>query len=406
MEEFAGYGFNKSHSCAYALLAYQTAYLKTHYPVEFMAALLTSEAGNTEKVVKYINEARGMSISILPPDVNESDLYFTPVGESIRFGLAAIKNVGENTAKAIRDSRLSQGEFKSLYDFCERIESRFLNKRVFESLIKSGAVDSLGPRESMLVSVDDALAALQRASRTRESGQHGLFGTAAAPAPAAFELREAAPWSEEERLASEYAMLGFYVSGHPLAKFASRLADLKTVALDQVEVQRNGKEIAIAALIVGSRPMRSKKGARWAIFTIQDMTGVQELLAFPECFAGLEQMLKPGSPLLLKVRVQVEEAGTRLSLLEARGLQDITERSNSGEFRLRLDMKVLNEDALDRLEDLFATSPGPCQVIFELCNPDGSVAVVQAQQRIKATPEFVDAVRQICGEHAVAVVAA
>src|ERR1700737_5533088 len=144
MAEFAGYGFNKSHSCAYALLAYQTAYLKTHYPVEFMAALLTSETGNTEKVVKYINEARGMGISILPPAINESDLYFTPVGESIRFGLAAIKNVGENTAKAIRESRLSQGEFRSLYDFCERIEPRFLNKRVFESLIKAGAVDSVG----------------------------------------------------------------------------------------------------------------------------------------------------------------------------------------------------------------------------------------------------------------------
>src|SRR2546421_154056 len=325
MEEFAGYGFNKSHSCAYALLAYQTAYLKTHYPVEFMAALLTSEAGNTEKVVKYINEARGMSISILPPDVNESDLYFTPVGESIRFGLAAIKNVGENTAKAIRESRLSQGEFKSLYDFCERIESRFLNKRVFESLIKSGAVDSLGPRESLLASVDDAVAALQRASRTRESGQHGLFGTAAAPAPVPFELQEAAPWSEEERLASEYAMLGFYVSGHPLAKYASRLMDLKTVSLDQVEDQRNGKEITIAALIVGARPMRSKKGARWAIFTIQDMTGVQELLAFPESFGRLEQFLKPGNPLLLKVRVQVEEAGTRLEW----GRNERTKKSQS-----------------------------------------------------------------------------
>src|SRR5437868_13529370 len=175
MEEFAGYGFNKSHSCAYALLAYQTAYLKTHYPVEFMAALLTSEAGNTDKVVKYINEARGMGISILPPDVNSSALDFTPVGEAIRFGLAAIKNVGENTAKAIRDSRLAQGEFKSLYDFCERIESRFLNKRVFESLIKSGALDSLGPRESLLASADEALATLQLASRMRESGQHGLF---------------------------------------------------------------------------------------------------------------------------------------------------------------------------------------------------------------------------------------
>jgi DNA polymerase-3 subunit alpha len=152
--------------------------------------------------------------------------------------------------------------------------------------------------------------------------------------------------------------------------------------------------------------MRSKKGARWEIFTIQDMTGVQELLAFPECFARLEQMLKPSTPLLLKVRVQVEEAGTRLSLLEARRLQDIAEREGSGEFRLRLDMRVLSEDALDRLEDLFAASPGPCQVVFELCHADGSVAVVQAQQRIKPTPEFVDAVRQICGEHAVPVVAA
>jgi DNA polymerase-3 subunit alpha len=406
MEEFAGYGFNKSHSCAYALLAYQTAYLKTHYPVEFMAALLTSEAGNTEKAVKYINEARGMSISILPPDVNESDLYFTPVGESIRFGLAAIKNVGENTARAIRDSRAGAGEFKSLYDFCERIDSRFLNKRVFESLIKSGAMDSLGARESMLVSVDDALAALQRASRTRESGQHGLFGTAAAPAPVAFELREAAPWTEEERLASEYAMLGFYVSGHPLAKYASRLAELKTVSLDQVEQQRNGKEITVAALIVGTRPMRSKKGARWAIYTIQDMTGVQELLAFPESFARLEQVLKPGAPLLLKARVQVEEAGTRLSLQEARGLQDLSDRAATNEFRVRLEVQAVSEVILDQLEDLFASAPGPCPVVFELCNADGSVAVLQAQQRVKATPELAEAVRQICGEQAVAVVAA
>src|SRR6202451_160852 len=199
MAEFAGYGFNKSHSCAYALLAYQTAYLKVHYPVEFMAALLTSDAGNTDKIVKFINEARGMSISILPPDVNESDLYFTPVSEAIRFGLAAIKNVGENTAKAIRESRLAQGEFRSLYDFCERIEPRFLNKRVFESLIKSGALDSMGARESMLASVDDAVAALQRASRVRESGQHGLFGTAAAPPPVAVGIGASEPGGERGR---------------------------------------------------------------------------------------------------------------------------------------------------------------------------------------------------------------
>jgi DNA polymerase III subunit alpha len=404
MEEFAGYGFNKSHSCAYALLAYQTAYLKTHYPVEFMAALLTSEAGNTDKIVKYINEARGMSISILPPDVNESDLYFTPVGEAIRFGLAAIKNVGENTAKAIRESRLAQGEFRSLYEFCERIESRFLNKRVFESLIKSGAMDSLGARESMLASVDDAINALQRATRAKESGQHGLFGTAAAPATVAFEMRDAEPWSEEERLASEYAMLGFYVSGHPLAKYASRLQELKVVSLGEIEGQRNGKEVAVAALIVGVRPMRSRKGARWAIFTLQDMTGVQELLAFPESFAKLESVLKPGTPLLLKARVQIEEAGTRLSLQEARRLQDIAERKAVPEFRVRLETEALSESTLDRLEELFAGSPGPSQVFFDLHSPNGSMAVLQAQQRVTVNAELIESVRQICGTRAVELV--
>jgi len=192
-----------------------------------------------------------MSISILPPDVNESDLYFTPVGESIRFGLAAIKNVGENTARAIRESRMSQGEFKSLYDFCERIESRYLNKRVFESLIRSGAVDSLGPRESMLASVDDAVAALQRASRTRESGQHGLFGTAASACT--FAIRVARSRSLERRRAPRERICdaGFLRFRPPLAKYASRLQDLKTVSLDLVEEQRNGKEITVASLIVG-----------------------------------------------------------------------------------------------------------------------------------------------------------
>jgi DNA polymerase III subunit alpha len=404
MEEFAGYGFNKSHSCAYALLAYQTAYMKTHYPVEFMAALLTSETGNAEKAVKYINEARGMSISILPPDVNESDLYFTPVGESIRFGLAAIKNVGENTAKAIRDSRLSSGEFKALYDFCERIEPRFLNKRVFESLIKSGAMDSLGPREAMAASVDDALAALQRALRSKDSGQHGLFfGGGATETPAPFLLRDAPLWSEEERLTSEYAMLGFYVSGHPLEKYGSRLAEWNVVRLEEVEGQRNGKEIAVAALIVGVRPMRSKKGARWAIFTIQDMTGVQELLAFPESFTKHEQTLKPGTPLLLKVRVQIEEAGTRLSLQEARRIADIAERAVAQEeFRVRIPIASMNEETLDLLEKLFAGAPGASQVVFELESPDGTVAVAPSKQRVKATPELMEAVRRISDKAAAA----
>jgi DNA polymerase-3 subunit alpha len=406
MEEFAGYGFNKSHSCAYALLAYQTAYLKTHFPVEFMAALLTSETGNAEKQVKYINEARGMSISILPPNVNESDLYFTPVGDAIRFGMAAIKNVGENTAKAIRESRLGHGEFKSLQEFCGRIESRFLNKRVFESLIKAGAVDSFGGREEMFSAVDDVINALQRAARSKESGQHGLFGGGDAAEPRVhFTLQEAAPWSEEERLTSEYAMLGFYVSGHPLEKYTSRLQELGALTLEQIEGQRNGKEITVAGLIVGTRPMRSKKGARWAIFTLQDMTGVQELLAFPESFARLEAVLKPGTPLLLKVKVQIEEAGTRLSLQEARKLEAIAQPSAPNEFRVRMDLTSVSETVMLRLEELFEKSPGSSTVIFELVSPDGSVAMIHSLQRVRVQPELVEAVRKICGQQAISMVA-
>jgi DNA polymerase-3 subunit alpha len=214
-------------------------------------------------------------------------------------------------------------------------------------------------------------------------------------------LCDAAPWTEEERLTSEYAMLGFYVSGHPLEKYASRLKDLGALSLDELEGQRNGKEITVAALIVGTRPMRSKKGARWAIYTIQDMTGVQELLAFPESFARLENILKPGAPLLLKARVQIEEAGTRLSLQEARRLEDVAERTGPSEFRLRLDMSLLNDETLNQLENLFASTPGPTAIVFELVSPDGSMASLQSQKRIRVKPELEEEIRRICGQQAI-----
>src|ERR1019366_8126565 len=229
MAEFAGYGFNKSHSCAYAFLAYQTGYLKTHYPVEFMAALLTSETGNTEKVVKYINEARGMGITVLPPDVNSSDLDFTPVGEAIRFGLRAIKNVGENTVKGILEARVELGRFTSIYQFCDHIDPRLLNRRVVESLIKSGAMDSIGARRSQIFAViDRAMERAQRRQREKASGQHGLFGGAASsPEPADEPLPDMEEWPEHEMLDSEYSTVGFYISGHPLSKYAARLAGIK-----------------------------------------------------------------------------------------------------------------------------------------------------------------------------------
>src|SRR5271154_7075263 len=283
--EFAGYGFNKSHSCAYALLAYQTAWLKTHYPVEFMAAMLTSETGNTEKVVKFINESRSMGITVLPPDVNSSALNFTPVGDSIRFGLTAIKNVGENTVKGILAARETLGRFTSFFEFCESVDSRLLNKRVLESLVRAGALDGLGAhRAQMIAGTDRAIERAQKVQRAKESGQHGLFGGGAAastpPAPEA--LPEVDEWPEHEILAAEYATLGFYISGHPLDKYAGRLQDLKAIELSTLESRRNGEELVVAGIIVLLRPMRSRRGARWAILTLQDRTGVCEALVFPE----------------------------------------------------------------------------------------------------------------------------
>ena len=212
MAEFAGYGFNKSHSCAYALLAYETAYLKAHFPVEFMAALLTAEVGSTEKVVKYIHESRGMGIRVLPPDVQESSLYFTPVGEDIRFGLAAIKNVGENTAKAVCEARASGGRFRDIYDFCARIDPKFLNRRVLESLVKAGAMDSFNaPRARLWAAIEGAMSYGQKSELQRSVGQHGLFlgGAHVAQIEETQSLPEAEDWTEDQQLAGEHAVLGF-----------------------------------------------------------------------------------------------------------------------------------------------------------------------------------------------------
>jgi DNA polymerase III subunit alpha len=407
MAEFAGYGFNKSHSCAYALLAYQTAYLKTHYPVEFMAALLTSETGNTDKVVKYINEARGMGITVLPPDINTSDVDFTPVGEAIRFGLRAIKNVGENTVKGILEARQELGRFRSMFQFCDAVDTRLLNRRVLESLIKSGAMDSLGARRAQLDAViDRSIERAQKGQRERASRQHGLFAAGGAqPAETLLEnelLPDLEEWPEHELLAAEHATLGFYISGHPLAKHAGRLKELSVVDLGAIEGRRSGEEISVAGILVNTRPMRSRRGDRWAILTLQDMTGMLELLAFPEAFGRLEGILRAGAPLLIKGRVNVEEVGTRVVVMDARPLEDITETAPSL-MRVRVDLGMMDEFTLDRLQELFSSRPGPCPVAFELLSPDGSVATLEAHQRVRPDRALVEAVREMCGPDAVEV---
>jgi DNA polymerase-3 subunit alpha len=408
MAEFAGYGFNKSHSCAYALLAYQTAWLKTHYPVEFMAAMLTSETGNTEKVVKYINEARSMGITVLPPHVNSSDLNFTPVGDQIRFGLCAIKNVGETTVKGILAARESLGLFTALFQFVESVDTRLLNKRVLESLIRSGATDGLAAhRAQMIAVIDRAIDRAQRRQRAFESGQHGLFGggRAAATAPALDPepLPDVDEWPEHELLAAEYSTLGFYISGHPLDKYAGRLKELSAVEISSIEGRRNNEDIVVAGIVVQARPMRSRGGARWAILTLQDRTGVIEALAFPEAFQKLEPVFKAATPLLVKGRVAVEDVGTRVIISDARLLEHAADRPPSL-LRVRVDLNALDTGSLDRLQELFSSRPGRCRVAFELVKEDGSEATLEASSEVRADKELVERVREICGADSVAVV--
>ena len=403
MAEFAGYGFNKSHSCAYALLAYQTAYLKTHFPVEFMAALLTSETGNTEKVVKYINESRGMGITVLPPDVNSSDLNFTPVGEAIRFGLAAIKNVGEGTARAIIESRARLGQFKAMYDFCDDVDPRVLNKRALESLIKSGAMDTLGQRERLFASMDDAITSAQKLGHHRAVGQSGLFGGSLPSEMYERELREADPWVEHDRLAGEYATMGFYVSGHPLAKYADRLRDLKAVELGSFESRRNNEEVAVAGIVVTIRSMRSRKGARWAILSVQDPTGMLEVLAFPESFAKLEPVLKAGAMLLLRGRVQIEDAGTRLVVSDAKPIEDAVEAPISM-LRVRMSRESVSDTMLDSLKTLLNAKPGICSVELGLVFPDGVELRQPISQHVRADRALIEELQDLCGTDAVEVV--
>jgi DNA polymerase-3 subunit alpha len=374
-----------------------------------MAALLTSETGNTEKAVKYIHEAKGMGITVLPPDVNTSDVDFTPVGEQIRFGLRAIKNVGENTVRGILEARQKLGKFSSMFELCDSVDPRLLNRRVLESLVKSGALDSFGARRSQLYAVvDRAMERGQKIQRDSASTQHGLFVAAAggsAHAPLEPELPDAEEWPEYELLANEFSTLGFYISGHPLDKYSARLKELKAVELAAMEGRRNGEDVVIGALVSSTRPMRSRKGDRWAILNLQDMTGELEALVFPEAFARLEAMLKSGVPLLLRGRVNVEDAGTRVSIQEVKPLDGIAGApETTARVRVRIDLSAMDEMTLDQIKTVLAGSPGPCPIAFDIFDPDGSMATLSSNQRVRIDERLVSRLQEMPGVGSVEVV--
>jgi DNA polymerase-3 subunit alpha len=413
MAQFAGYGFNKSHSAAYALLAYHTAYLKTHYPIEFMAALLTSVTGNTDDVVKYINECREMGIAVEPPDINVSDANFTPHGQAIRFGLAAVKNVGHNAIESIVAARKEIGRFTSIYQFCEKVDLRLLNKRVLESLIKSGAMDSLGRRAQLIAVLDKAMEHAQKTQRDAESGQHGLFGVfqQEETQPHEDKLPDAPDWDEHTRLAAEKEILGFFITGHPLEKYREKLEDLRALSTAELAAVKSstGKDenLTTAGLIANLKVQKSKRGEFWAQGQLEDLSGSIDMLIFPEAYRKLQERLKALADVAVLVRggVRIEEgANPKLTVSDLLSLEE-AKVPLPRSIRIRIPLETASDSIVDDLHLLFSQRKGDAKVLFDV-ERAGDFMVVMEAEGYNVLPDraFISRVEELCGRGSVRVI--
>jgi DNA polymerase-3 subunit alpha len=416
MEKFAGYGFNKSHSAAYALLAYQSAYLKTHYPVEFMAALLTSETSKPESVVKYIGECRELGISVEPPDVQISGAQFTPHGENIRFGLAAVKNVGGNAIESIIKAREEVGgRFKSLWEFCEKVDLRLMNKRVIESLIKAGALDAIGKRGPLMAAVDKAMERAQKAQKDAAHGQVGLFGLfneSPTSGRDADELPNVPDWEESVRLANEKEVLGFYVSGHPLDKYADKLRNLTNVisvadALERKPPERRwgqptdpADEILVAGNLAGMTPKQSRRDQKtYAQGTIEDATGKMEVICFSRDYEKLKDQLRIQAPVLVRgVLMGDEDSAPKISINMVQALDDVQVKMPAG-VRIRINLDRATEEMLTGLKSAADAAPGPRKVMLCLDKKgEYSVVIEPEGMNVAADRTWVARIEEIIGK--------
>lgn len=313
MEYFAGYGFNKSHSAAYALITFQTAYLKQHYPAPFMAALLSCEMGNSDKVVNYITECRRMGIEILPPDVNESEKGFTIVPGGIRFGLAAIKNVGGGAVDAILEVREESGHFSSLFDFCRKIDLRRTNKRVIEALIKCGAFDTTQAKRSVLTEVmEQAMHLALLHKKEVDSGQLSIFGGGTSSKPVDPPLPDIKEWDDREIAKLEKEAIGFYITTHPLTPFEDLMKKRSVTRSDALSAVTDDREIRICGMVIQKRVATTKRGDKMAYLRIEDLVGSVEVIVFPELFRASAALLDQDVPLLINGTLDQGDRGIKL----------------------------------------------------------------------------------------------
>jgi DNA polymerase-3 subunit alpha len=406
MEYFAGYGFNKSHSTTYAWIAYQTAYLKANFPRHFMAALLTIEAANTDKLAMYLGECRDLGVPILPPDINESELAFTVSPDGVRFGLCAIKNVGEGAILSIIAVRKEQGPIRSLYTLCEHADLRLVNKRVLESLTKSGALDSLaGPglpaavaRAQLFEAVDKAIEHGGRHQRDRDKGQHQLFGDSADDGPAApVPLPDAAAWPESQQLAYEKEALGLYMSGHPLERFAE---EMKTFGARRVgDLAASEADLWVGGIVSGLRPLKTKKGDRMAVFMLDDVAGAVEVVVFPETFGKHGSLIEADAMLLVRGKFEKDDESARLVATELMPMAALKERTTR-EVAIHLSVPTHGRSVFEALAELLSRHRGDRRVYVELevPGPEAPLRVrADVAQRVRPSERLVSEVEQLCG---------
>jgi len=440
MEHFAGYGFNKSHSTAYAYLAYQTAYLKANYPWHFAAALLTIEAANSDKLALYLGECRERGIPLLPPDVNESQLRFTvEPGRGVRFGLTAIKNVGEGAVEALLSVRKTRGRLRSLHELCEELDLRLVNKRAFESLVKAGAFDALASgvpalerlsstelRPRLMAGLDAACEHGARHQRDRDEGQAQLFAGfqdhaadehAGGQSPS---LPAAPPWTEIERLGFEKETLGLYWSGHPVDRYAADLAaygarTIAALADAPLSAPRGDTwgpggpkpiepDTSVGGIVATVRALKTRKGDRMAVFTLEDVSGSVEVIAFPETFQRSAHAIQVGTLVLVRGKLERDDESSRILASEVVPIEAVRERlAREVAIRVRLPVERRTFEALGTV---FSRHRGDRRIVFEIEVPGVARrlrvrADVSSQIRVRPSPALVAEVEEIVGQGAV-----
>jgi DNA polymerase-3 subunit alpha len=393
MAYFAEYGFNKSHSAAYAYVAYQTAYLKAHFPVEFMAATLSADMDNTDKIVKLIAGCREMGIEILPPDINQSGKEFKVVGNSIRFGLEAVKGVGSSAIESIVETRNQEGSFTSVHDFIGRVDQRKVNKKVIESLIKGGAFDSLGTTRKHASDVmNRTLSGSARVLTARAAGQQNIFGD-----PSAAETEDHEEWTSEELLKAEKEALGFYITGHPLTKFGRQLERLETKKIAELDELAEDQEIRIAGIITSVKKIQTKSKAElMAYCTVEDPSGNIEVIIFPDLYRERIAILEKDMPVLIKGTLDKTEKGFKLVTREITRLDGIDSRMG-GKIEINLRLPLNDTFSLQELHSLLLSgSRGNYPLFFRICLKD-SEALIATGLKVSHDSSLISKIEEMVG---------